>query len=147
LVRLKFEDVDKVKKKRKPKAPKKKVADKDGSDFDSEKEYGSEGAANESEEGSYEMDDGRTPLVGEIEEVDEDDDEMMSEGGEDDMEEMGEDELSESEASESEEAPVDDFDKYTIDPFLVRREATLLTLVKRGFRERCIVFFNEKKQC
>lgn len=93
------------------------------------------------------MDDGRTPLNDEIEEVDEDDDEIMSEGGEDDMEEMGEDELSESEASEAEEAPVDDFDKYTIDPFLVRREATLLTLVKRGFRERCIVFFNEKKQC
>jgi len=146
LVRLKFEDVDKVKKKRKPKAPKNKVADKEGSDFDSEKEYGSEGAANESEEGSYVMDDGRTPLVGEIEEFDEDD-EMMSEGGEDDMEEMGDDELSESEASESEEVPVDNFDKYTIDPLLVRREATLLTLVKRGFRERCIVFFNEKKQC
>ena len=142
MVRLKFEDVDKVKKKRKPKANKKKVVDKDGSDFDSEKEYGSEGA-NDSEEGSYEMDDGRTPLV----ENDEDDEGMMSEGGEDDMEEMGEDEMSPSEASEEQEAPVDDFDKYTIDPFLVRREATLLTLVKRGFRERCIVFFNEKKQC
>lgn len=60
LVRLKFEDVKKVPKKRKPKTNKKKVVDKDGSDFDSEKEYGSEG--NDSEEGSYEMDDGKTPL-------------------------------------------------------------------------------------
>lgn len=60
------------------------------------------------------------------------------------MGEIGEEEMSE--ASDSEEVvPVDDFDKYTIDPFLVRREATLLTLVKRGFRERVIVFFNEKK--
>lgn len=41
----------------------------------------------------------------------------------------------------------DDFDKYTIDSFLVRREATLLTLVKRGFHKRVIIFFNEKKQC
>lgn len=34
--------------------------DKDGSDFDSEKEYGSEGGNDE--EGSFEMDDGKTPL-------------------------------------------------------------------------------------
>lgn len=39
------------------------------------------------------------------------------------------------------------FDKYTIDPFLVRREATLLTLVRRAFHQRVIIFFNEKKQC
>jgi ATP-dependent RNA helicase DDX27 len=38
-------------------------------------------------------------------------------------------------------------DKYQIDPFLVRREATLLCLVRRGFHQRVIVFFNEKKQC
>jgi superfamily II DNA/RNA helicase len=44
-------------------------------------------------------------------------------------------------------AEEDDFDKYTIDSFLVRREATLLTLVKRGFHKRVIIFFNEKKQC
>lgn len=41
----------------------------------------------------------------------------------------------------------DDFDKYTVDSFIVRREATLLTLVKRAFHNRVIVFFNEKKQC
>lgn len=140
LVRLKFEDVKKVPKKRKPKTNKKKVVDKDGSDFDSEKEYGSEG--NDSEEGSYEMDDGKTPLS----EAEQDNEDAKSEEGEDEMGEIGEEEMSE--ASDSEEVvPVDDFDKYTIDPFLVRREATLLTLVKRGFRERVIVFFNEKKQC
>ena len=60
LVRLKFEDVKKVPKKRKPKMNKKVQHDKDGSDFDSEKEYGSEGG--DSEEGSLEMDDGKTPL-------------------------------------------------------------------------------------
>jgi hypothetical protein len=35
--------------------------------------------------------------------------------------------------------------KYDIDPFLVRREASLLTLIRRGFYKRVIVFFNEKK--
>jgi hypothetical protein len=35
--------------------------DKDGSDFDSEKEYGDEDNEG-SDEGSYEMDDGKTPL-------------------------------------------------------------------------------------
>jgi len=36
-------------------------------------------------------------------------------------------------------------DNYVSDTFLVRREATLLTLVRRGFHKRVIVFFNEKK--
>jgi len=62
-VRLKFEDVEKPKK---PKAPKKKKrVNKDGSDFDSEEEYGKEGG--DSDEGSYEMNDGKTPLKSEIE--------------------------------------------------------------------------------
>lgn len=54
---------------------------------------------------------------------------------------------SELEEKADEVAPLeeDDFDKYTIDSFLVRREATLLTLVKRGFHKRVIIFFNEKK--
>jgi len=138
LVRLKFEDVVKVPKKRKPKTIKdKKPVDKDGSDFDSEKEYGSEG--NGSDDGEdFEMDDGKTPLKDSESELD------------DDVDEEGEAEMSEGDSEVEEEAPLaeqDDFDKYTIDPFLVRREATLLTLVKRGFRERVIVFFNEKKQC
>ena len=34
-----------------------------------------------------------------------------------------------------------------MDPFLVRREATLILLAKKGFNKRTIVFFNEKKQC
>jgi hypothetical protein len=48
-------------------------------------------------------------------------------------------EQSDSESKESEGEDIDDepkediFDKYTIDPFLVRREATLLTLVRRAF--------------
>ena len=63
-MRLKFEDVQKAP--RKPKVVrKKKKVDKDGSDFDSEEEYGKEGG--DSDESSYEMDDGKTPLKSEIE--------------------------------------------------------------------------------
>jgi len=67
------------------------------------------------------------------------------------MDEQGEDEMSESDLSSEEEAatekdpmPAHGF-KYDIDPFLVRREASLLTLIRRGFYKRVIVFFNEKK--
>ena len=61
LVRLKFEDVSKVPKKKKPiKKKAKKFVDKDGSDFDSEEEYGKEQP--NSDEESYEMDDGKTVL-------------------------------------------------------------------------------------
>ena len=59
---------------------------------------------------------------------------------------MSED-IKEESLEDVEEEYEDLFDKYTIDPFLVRREATLLTLVKRGFHKRVIIFFNEKKQC
>lgn len=38
-------------------------------------------------------------------------------------------------------------DRYQMDPFLVRREATLILLATRAFHKRTIVFFNEKKQC
>ena len=51
------------------------------------------------------------------------------------------------EESESEESSEDDVpDKYQMDPFLVRREATLLLLALKAFNKRVIVFFNEKKQ-
>jgi len=69
------------------------------------------------------------------------------------MDEQGEDEMSESDSSSEEEQeaatekdpmPAHGF-KYDIDPFLVRREASLLTLIRRGFYKRVIVFFNEKK--
>jgi hypothetical protein len=69
------------------------------------------------------------------------------------MDEQGEDEMSDSDSSEEEEQeaatekdpmPAHGF-KYDIDPFLVRREASLLTLIRRGFYKRVIVFFNEKK--
>ena len=38
-------------------------------------------------------------------------------------------------------------DRYQMDPFLVRREATLILLARRAFNRRTIIFFNEKKQC
>ena len=37
-------------------------------------------------------------------------------------------------------------DKYKINPFLIRRESTLLLLAMKAFKKRVIVFFNEKKQ-
>ena len=33
------------------------------------------------------------------------------------------------------------------DPYLIRREATLLNLCLRYFKKRVIIFFNEKVQC
>jgi len=38
-------------------------------------------------------------------------------------------------------------DCYQMDPFLVRREATLLHLCLKSFQNRVIVFFNTKIQC
>lgn len=38
-------------------------------------------------------------------------------------------------------------DRYLMDSFLVRREASLLLLAMKAFRKRVIVFFNEKRQC
>jgi hypothetical protein len=100
-VRLKFEDVKSVPKKRKPKVDKKKkkVVDKDGSDFDSEKEYGSEGGNDE--EGSFEMDDGKTPLK--EEDANEEEDAEMSSDLDD---EEGEEEMSEVESEEEEDKVV-----------------------------------------
>ena len=37
--------------------------------------------------------------------------------------------------------------EYPADPYLIRRESTLLSLVLRHFKQRVIVFFNEKVQC
>lgn len=131
LVRLKFDDVNKPKRVRseRPKHSKK-VVDKDGSDFDSEKEYGDEGGQSDSQE--YEMDDGKKS--------ESDDDAEEAEEAEDEVEEMSEP------VEKAYEGKVN-IDKYQMDPFLVRREATLLCLVRRGFHQRVIVFFNEKKQC
>ena len=36
-------------------------------------------------------------------------------------------------------------DRYLMDTFLVRREASLLLLAMKAFRKRVIVFFNEKR--
>lgn len=34
-----------------------------------------------------------------------------------------------------------------LDPYLLRREATLMNLVTKHFKDRVIIFFNEKIQC
>ena len=95
-------------------------------DFDSEEEYGRE---DDSESSDGEMDDGK-----------------MSSS---DEKSSGSDGNHSSKNSASEQ---DDFanikpvpDNYWMDPFLVRREATLLQVVNRGFNKRVIVFFNEKR--
>jgi hypothetical protein len=69
-----------------------------------------------------------------------------------DIEEQGEDEMSEADSDDEQKpATTENQDtleskfKYDIDPFLVRREASLLCLIRRGFYKRVIVFFNEKK--
>lgn len=77
------------------------------------------------------MDDGTTKF---------EDEELLSEEDNDLSE--GNSESGEPVSSGSDEKVVDN---YVSDTFLVRREATLLTLVRRGFHKRVIVFFNEKK--
>lgn len=69
------------------------------------------------------------------------DEELLSEEVDGDLSE-GNSENGEPESSGNDEKVVDN---YVSDTFLVRREATLLTLVRRGFHKRVIVFFNEKK--
>lgn len=99
LVRLKFEDVKKVPKKKRPiKIKEKKVVDKDGSDFDSEAEYGKEDG-NDSE-GSYEMDDGKTKLKSEEEAAAGGREDDNEEGAESDFDEEGELSMSEGEDSQ-----------------------------------------------
>jgi ATP-dependent RNA helicase DDX27 len=88
------------------------------------------------------MDDGKNHYKEESDRADQSEDEelsMLSEDGEDEMSEEVEEVIKEERG--------DLFDKYTVDAFHVRREATLLALVKRAFHQRVIVFFNEKKQC
>ena len=88
------------------------------------------------------MDDGKDHDKEESDRADQSDDEELSMLSED-----GEDEMSEEVEEVIKEERRDLFDKYTVDAFHVRREATLLALVKRAFHQRVIVFFNEKKQC
>jgi hypothetical protein len=90
LVRLKFEDVTKVPKKKKPtKKKEKKWVDKDGSDFDSEEEYGKEHP--DSDEESYEMDDGKTVLKDEKAESKDSELDQISEADEEGEASMSED--------------------------------------------------------
>jgi ATP-dependent RNA helicase DDX27 len=69
------------------------------------------------------------------------DEELLSEEVDGDLSE-GNSENGEPKSSGNDEKVLDN---YVSDTFLVRREATLLTLVRRGFHKRVIVFFNEKK--
>jgi len=130
LVRLKFDDVEKPK----PLPKKQKVVEKRkrrsqmDPDFDSEEEYGNEDVVS-SDSSEAEYDDGK---------------DFDSEEGEASMEEKIE--SSEEESEEEEDINAKE-DRYQMDPFVCRREATLLCLVKKTFKERCIVFFNEKVQC
>lgn len=133
MVRLKFDDVKKAPKVKKQKALKQ-AKNRDDSDFDSEAEYGNEDAAADSSEGEY--DDGKGSLSSHSARSDDSSSDASA-------------------ASDEEEAPEaqrSGFDplltkKYQIDPFLVRREAALLALLKRGFHQRCIIFYNQKAQC
>lgn len=148
-MRLKYDDVNKVPKKRpekfvKPKA-KKSLKDWEGSDFDSEAEYGDEGNKLSDDEEGVEYDDGKAKdsEAGSDAEAGSDESELdlseVEEMGESEMEEMGESEMSMGEESEGEiseaqeeEDRLDKYparfkeDLYTVDPFLVRREATML---------------------
>jgi len=66
-------------------------------------------------------------------------------GGSDESEseeESGSNDESDGESEESEQPIIDD--NYTMDHYLVRREAALLSLCLKGFNKRVIVFFNEK---
>jgi superfamily II DNA or RNA helicase len=175
-VRLKYDDVEKVPKKKptiqknsKKPSKGKKLEDWNGSDFDSEEEYGNEGAAVASEDDeNAEYDDGKdhknAPAAAVDDSGSESEGDYGSELGEDEMSEAGEseiDSLSAAAESDGKEEPFDDDgedglkeeyvhvkeDLYTVDPFMVRREATLLQLVRRQFNQRCIIFFNEKLQC
>lgn len=49
--------------------------------------------------------------------------------------------------SEKKEEEPEYFDRYRMDPLLVRRESTLVLLCLKAFKQRVIIFFNEKKQC
>jgi len=68
----------------------------------------------------------------------------------DSQEEEGEHEMEENLSGSESDIPdlsdeEEDFDdRYQPDPFLCRREATLLCLVRKTYKERVIVFFNEK---
>lgn len=57
-----------------------------------------------------------------------------------------EDDGEEPEVAEADEEIEVEEDRYQMDPFLVRREATLILLARKAFNRRTIVFFNEKKQ-
>ena len=129
LVRLKLDDVKRLRKP-KPQAKKPKKKHRDDSDFDSEVEYDKENASSDDDGEDAKMDDGTIKF---------EDEELPSEEG--DLSE-GNSEDGEPESSRNDDKVVDN---YVSDTFLVRREATLLTLVRRGFHKRVIVFFNEKK--
>ena len=114
----------------------------DGASFESAGEVDEDGSSDDEDEGSDEE--------GEAE-MSEEDDKVSKDSYI--FEKEGEDrpaQLTKSKQQEAKDEPSEDeevVDHYRIDPFLVRREATLLLLALKSFGQRAIIFCNEKKQC
>lgn len=127
----------------------------DDSDVEYDDGKGSDGASLESageidEDGSSDDEDEGSDEEGEAE-MSEEDDKVSKDSYI--FEKEGEDRPAKPTKSKQQEAkdePSEDeevVDHYRIDPFLVRREATLLLLALKSFGQRVIIFCNEKKQC
>jgi hypothetical protein len=100
-------------------------------------DYGSD-EGGEDEELSYDDDTGKESGSGSgsEEDMDDDDDEPSAD---DDSEDEKKKKKKKKKSSEIKDVPPD--------PYLIRREATLLNIVLKSFKKRVIVFFNEKVQC
>jgi len=139
------------------------VKPEDDSDVEYDDGKGSDGASLESageadEDGSSDDEDEGSDEEGEAE-MSEEDDKVSKDSYI--FEKEGEDQpaqLTKSKQQEAKDEPSEEpkarkgrftevVDHYRIDPFLVRREATLLLLALKSFGQRVIVFCNEKKQC
>lgn len=127
----------------------------DDSDVEYDDGKGSDGASLESagevdEDGSSDDEDEGSDEEGEAE-MSEEDDKVSKDSYI--FEKEGKDRPAQPTKSKQQEAkdePSEDeevVDHYRIDPFLVRREATLLLLALKSFGQRAIIFCNEKKQC
>lgn len=127
---------------------KKRKLDPDHPDFDSEEEYGNE-SQSDSESCEYDdgMDHGEDANDGDS--ADEEAEEEAEEDGEEDDDDLVSDE-DQVKAPEPKKPKPER--KYTVklgpaDEYLIKREATLISLLRRSFNERVIIFCNEKIQC
>lgn len=107
---------------------------------DEEEEYGDEvGSEGEMSEGSLSNDDdGEDEDEGEDDYDDEDDSDGSAADDDSDAEKK--------KKKKAKKAPTEIKD-VPPDPYLIRREATLLHLCLKSFKKRVIIFFNEKIQC